>query len=80
MDYILPVATHNAIIEAAYRKRGYTAEEASQAARFCEMAAWHGIKTHNAAQAAASGADVLVAGSAIFGSSDYAATIRTLRG
>ena len=39
-----------------------------------------GIKTHNAAQAAASGADVLVAGSAIFGSSDYAATIRALRG
>jgi ribulose-phosphate 3-epimerase len=39
-----------------------------------------GIKPHNAAQAAAAGADVLVAGSAIFESTDYAATIRALRG
>ena len=39
-----------------------------------------GIKPHNAAAAAAAGADVLVAGSAIFGSTDYAATIRALRG
>ena len=26
MDYILPIETHNAIVEAAYRKRGFTAE------------------------------------------------------
>jgi ribulose-phosphate 3-epimerase len=39
-----------------------------------------GIKTHNAAEAVASGADILVAGSAVFGSPDYAATIRGLRG
>jgi ribulose-phosphate 3-epimerase len=39
-----------------------------------------GIKPHNAAEAAAAGADVLVAGSAIFGSTDYAATIHALRG
>jgi len=51
MDYILPIATHNAIIEAAYKKRGYNADEAAQAARFCEMAAWHGIKTHNGLKA-----------------------------
>ena len=38
-----------------------------------------GIKTYNAAEAAAAGAEVLVAGSAIFGSPDYAATIRGLR-
>jgi ribulose-phosphate 3-epimerase len=38
-----------------------------------------GIKTHNAAAAVAAGAEVLVAGSAIFGSADYAATIRALR-
>jgi ribulose-phosphate 3-epimerase len=38
-----------------------------------------GIKTHNAAAAAAAGADVLVAGSAVFSSPDYAATIRALR-
>ena len=51
MPLVLPVATHNAIVEAAYRKRGFTADEARQAARFCEMAAWHGIKTHNALKA-----------------------------
>jgi ribulose-phosphate 3-epimerase len=39
-----------------------------------------GIKTHNAAAVAAAGADVLVAGSAVFGSPDYAGTIRALRG
>ncbi len=39
-----------------------------------------GIKPHNAADVARAGADVLVAGSAIFGSRDYAATIRALRG
>jgi len=39
-----------------------------------------GIKPHNAAAAAAAGADVLVAGSAIFESPDYGATIRALRG
>ncbi|MEX0885350.1 MAG: Ldh family oxidoreductase [Phycisphaeraceae bacterium] len=51
MDQVLPVDLHNEIVQAAYRKRGYTAEEASQAARFCELAAWHGIKTHNALKA-----------------------------
>jgi len=39
-----------------------------------------GIKSHNAAEAVAAGADVLVAGSAVFGSPDYATTIRALRG
>ncbi len=38
-----------------------------------------GIKPHNAGAALAAGAEVLVAGSAVFGSSDYAATIRALR-
>jgi ribulose-phosphate 3-epimerase len=39
-----------------------------------------GIKAFNAPRAAAAGADVLVAGSAIFESQDYAAAIRALRG
>jgi ribulose-phosphate 3-epimerase len=39
-----------------------------------------GIKAHNATEAAAAGADVLVAGSAVFESADYGATIRALRG
>jgi ribulose-phosphate 3-epimerase len=38
-----------------------------------------GIKSHNAAEAAAAGADVLVAGSAVFGARDYERAIRELR-
>jgi ribulose-phosphate 3-epimerase len=38
-----------------------------------------GIKTDNIAAAARAGADMFVAGSAIFGSKDYAATIREMR-
>ena len=38
-----------------------------------------GIKTDNIAEAAAAGADTFVAGSAIFGTSDYAATIASMR-
>ncbi len=51
VDRILPVQTHNAIIEAGYLKRGFTPDEAAQAARFCELAARHGIKTHNGIKA-----------------------------
>lgn len=51
MDYVLPTNVHDAIIAAAYRKRGFTDEESAQAARFCQMAAWHGIKTHNGIKA-----------------------------
>jgi|SRR5690625_1275482 len=38
-----------------------------------------GIKVDNIAEAAAAGADTFVAGSAIFGSDDYAATIQAMR-
>lgn len=38
-----------------------------------------GVKTENVAEIAAAGADTFVAGSAIFGSKDYAATIRAMR-
>ncbi len=38
-----------------------------------------GVKTDNIAAIAAAGADTFVAGSAIFGSKDYAATIRDMR-
>jgi ribulose-phosphate 3-epimerase len=38
-----------------------------------------GIKTDNIAAVARAGADAFVAGSAIFGSKDYAATIRSMR-
>jgi ribulose-phosphate 3-epimerase len=39
-----------------------------------------GVKAHNAAKVAAAGADVLVAGSAIFGSADYGKAVTALRG
>lgn len=39
-----------------------------------------GVKPENAGQIAAAGADILVAGSAIFGSKDYTAAIRGIRG
>ena len=39
-----------------------------------------GIKASNAPQAVANGAEVLVAGSAVYGEKDYAAAIRALRG
>ncbi len=38
-----------------------------------------GIKVENVAEVVSAGADTLVAGSAIFGSEDYAATIRAMR-
>jgi ribulose-phosphate 3-epimerase len=38
-----------------------------------------GVKVENAAEIAKAGADTFVAGSAIFGSSDYAATIKAMR-
>ncbi len=50
-NYIMPVATHNDLVAKAYLHRGYTATEAEQGARFCELASWHGIKTHNALKA-----------------------------
>jgi ribulose-phosphate 3-epimerase len=39
-----------------------------------------GVKPANAAEIAAAGADILVAGSAVFGTKDYAAAIRGIRG
>ena len=48
---VLPVAIHNDLVRAAYLRRGYTAVEAEDAVRFCELAATHGIHTHNAIKA-----------------------------
>ncbi len=49
--HIVPEETHNALVVAAYRHRGYTEDEANDAARFCVEAARHGIRTHNAIKA-----------------------------
>src|ERR1044071_3272694 len=50
-NFVMPVQLHNELVAAAYRKRGFTPEEADAGARFSELTAWHGIKTHNAIKA-----------------------------
>ena len=40
--HVIPTATHNELISSAYQHRGYLADEAADATRFCEMAARHG--------------------------------------
>src|SRR5688572_29658240 len=50
-NYVMPTRVHNDLVAAAYRKRGFTPDESDAGARFCEMASWHGIKTHNAIKA-----------------------------
>jgi LDH2 family malate/lactate/ureidoglycolate dehydrogenase len=50
-NFVMPPQQHNDLVAAAYRKRGFTAEESDAGARFCEMASRHGIKTHNAIKA-----------------------------
>jgi L-2-hydroxycarboxylate dehydrogenase (NAD+) len=49
--YIVPAEKHDDLVTRAYRARGYSEEEAGDAARFCHSAARHGIRTHNALKA-----------------------------
>jgi LDH2 family malate/lactate/ureidoglycolate dehydrogenase len=49
--FVMPVGVHQMIVSAAYKLRGYTAEEAAAAAKTAESASRHGIKTHNALKA-----------------------------
>src|SRR6516164_5418233 len=51
INFIMPTNVHNDIVAAAYKHRGFSAEEAAAGARFSELTAWHGIKTHNAIKA-----------------------------
>ena len=48
---IIPEEQHNALVAAAYLKRGFTEAEAGDAARFCAFASHHGVRTHNAIKA-----------------------------
>ncbi len=43
-------AQHDLIV-AAYQHRGFAADEAEDAARFCDLASTHGIRTHNGLKA-----------------------------
>lgn len=49
--FIVPFSQHNALVAKAYQHRGFSADEATQAARFSDLAAQHGIRTHNAIKA-----------------------------
>src|SRR5947209_5683764 len=45
--HVVPVARHNSTLAAAYRERGYAADEIQSAVRVAESAARHGVRTHN---------------------------------
>jgi L-2-hydroxycarboxylate dehydrogenase (NAD+) len=49
--FIVPESQHNALVEAAYRSRGFLADEAAEGARLCAEASRHGVRTHNAIKA-----------------------------
>jgi LDH2 family malate/lactate/ureidoglycolate dehydrogenase len=49
--FIVPETQHNALIEAAYRHRGFDADEAREGAIVCADASRHGIRTHNGIKA-----------------------------
>src|SRR5882757_4503501 len=49
--YVVSETQHNDLVEAAYRHRGFLADEASEGARFCAEASRHGIRTHNGIKA-----------------------------
>jgi L-2-hydroxycarboxylate dehydrogenase (NAD+) len=49
--FIVPESQHNALVEAAYRRRGFLADEAADGARLCAEASRHGVRTHNAIKA-----------------------------
>ena len=49
--HIVDRKTHDSLVCAAYKFRGYTAEEAQYGAKFAALAATHGIRTHNALKA-----------------------------
>jgi LDH2 family malate/lactate/ureidoglycolate dehydrogenase len=49
--HVVPVDAHEALVQAAYVGRGFTADEAAQAAKLATAATRHGIRTHNAIKA-----------------------------
>jgi LDH2 family malate/lactate/ureidoglycolate dehydrogenase len=49
--FVMPIAMHNDLVSKAFQHRGFNKDESDATARFCEMAASHGIKTHNAIKA-----------------------------
>jgi ribulose-phosphate 3-epimerase len=66
-------------IESVLPKIAAVRERIERSGRDIRLEVDGGIKVENIARAAAAGADTFVAGSAIFGSNDYGATIKALR-
>jgi ureidoglycolate dehydrogenase (NAD+) len=50
-QFLMPAKTHDDLVAAAYRHRGFDAAESAAAAKFSNITARHGIKTHNAIKA-----------------------------
>jgi L-2-hydroxycarboxylate dehydrogenase (NAD+) len=50
-QYVMPGQVHDDLVSAAYRKRGFNTDESAAAAKFSNLTARHGIKTHNAIKA-----------------------------
>jgi ribulose-phosphate 3-epimerase len=69
-----------AFIPATLAKLRQVRERIDASGREIRLEVDGGIKVGNIRQAAAAGADTFVAGSAIFGSASYAATIAAMRG
>ncbi|MCB1094723.1 MAG: Ldh family oxidoreductase [Verrucomicrobiae bacterium] len=49
--FVVPHDQHHALVKAAYFKRGFSELESDDAAKFCDLASTHGIRTHNALKA-----------------------------
>ena len=49
--YVMPPQEHDRLVAAVFRRRGFTEDESTAAARACHAAALHGIRTHNAIKA-----------------------------
>jgi len=84
IDFVLLMSVNpgfggQAFIPATLEKIRRVRERIAATGREIRLEVDGGIKVDNIASVAAAGADTFVAGSAIFGSADYAATLRTMR-
>ena len=43
---VMPVELHDRIVSAAFEARGFSAEEAADAAHVARLASWHGVHSH----------------------------------
>ncbi len=84
IDLLLIMSVHPGFggqeyIEASTEKIRTARQEIDARGLSCQLEVDGGVNTHTHRRVVDAGADVLVVGSALFGSDDYAATIRTLK-